>query len=322
MPGVRRSTATSCRARTGRRHPVRRRGDPHVHARPIDGSIELWRVAIADGSLERLTTGRHSISAFDQVDWSAGRSRTAWLRSSPTELSDLWVRDGHGGAPRRLTDLNRDLSPRSSCASRSSAGSTVDGRRIQGWFLAGRRQSPRHRPSKGVGRAAANGRRPARHPDPRRPAHPLRLGADARVPAPRRHREWASSSRTRAAPRATAATSTRRTSAIGARARCATSWPGIDALVADGLADPDRLGAHRRLVRRLPDELDPRPRRPVRRGDDLPLGERHGAPDADRRHCERLLVDVRVPDDALGRPGLLPRDLTDHVRRLRSGRRS
>ena len=35
---------------------------------------------------------------------------------------------------------------------------------------------------------------------------------------------------------------------------------GVDALVADGLADPDRLGRHRRLVRRLPDELDRRPR--------------------------------------------------------------
>ena len=104
---------------------------------PIDGSVELWRVATDDGALERLTAGRHSISGFDQVDLGAGRSRTAWLRSSATELNDLWVRDGAGGAARRLTHLNQETFAEIELAAPVERWVTVDGRRIQGWFLAG-----------------------------------------------------------------------------------------------------------------------------------------------------------------------------------------
>ena len=103
---------------------------------PIDGSMELWRVATADGAVERLTEGRHYISAFDQVDLGRGRSRTAWLRSSPTELSDLWVRDGASGAPRRLTDLNGDVLRDVTLVEPVERWAEVDGRRIQGWYLA------------------------------------------------------------------------------------------------------------------------------------------------------------------------------------------
>jgi dipeptidyl aminopeptidase/acylaminoacyl peptidase len=104
---------------------------------PIDGSVELWRVATADGKVERQTTGQHSISAFDQVDLGGGRTRTAWLRSSPTELSDLWVRDGASGAPRRLTELNADALADIELREPVERWVTVDGRRIQGWFLPG-----------------------------------------------------------------------------------------------------------------------------------------------------------------------------------------
>ncbi len=103
---------------------------------PVDGSVELWTVATADGTIERRTTGRHAISAFDQVDLGRGRRRTVWLRSSPTELSDLWVRDGDGGAPRRLTDLNRDDHAEIEFREPVERWVTVDGRRVQGWFLA------------------------------------------------------------------------------------------------------------------------------------------------------------------------------------------
>ncbi len=103
---------------------------------PIDGSVELWRVATADGSVERLTTGHHSIGAFDQVDLGGGRTRTAWLRTSATELNDLWVRDGATGAPRRLTDLNHDACAEIELREPAERWVTVDGRRIQGWYLA------------------------------------------------------------------------------------------------------------------------------------------------------------------------------------------
>jgi dipeptidyl aminopeptidase/acylaminoacyl peptidase len=115
---------------------------------PIDGSVELWRVATADGKVERQTTGQHSISAFDQVDLGGGRTRTAWLRSSPTELSDLWVRDGASGAPRRLTELNADALADIELREPVERWVTVDGRRIQGWFLPGLADG---RPARGAG---------------------------------------------------------------------------------------------------------------------------------------------------------------------------
>ena len=104
---------------------------------PIDGSVELWRVATGDGSVERLTTGHHAIGAFDQVEIDHGQATTAWLRSSPTELNDLWARDGKAGAPRRLTDLNRDALDDVELRTPVERWVTVDGRRVQGWFLPG-----------------------------------------------------------------------------------------------------------------------------------------------------------------------------------------
>ncbi|HEX2754684.1 MAG TPA: S9 family peptidase [Candidatus Limnocylindrales bacterium] len=106
---------------------------------PIDGSVEIWRVATRDGSLERLTTGHHAIGAFDQVDLGGAGSavRTAWLCSSPTALNDLWLRDGATDAPRRSTDLNHAALAEIELREQVERWSIVDGRRIQGWFLAG-----------------------------------------------------------------------------------------------------------------------------------------------------------------------------------------
>jgi acylaminoacyl-peptidase len=103
---------------------------------PRDGSMELWRISIADGEVEQLTTGRQAISGFDQVTIGRGRARTAWLRSSATELADLWLRDGHGGAARRLTELNRDVFGEIELREPVERWATVDGRPIQGWYLA------------------------------------------------------------------------------------------------------------------------------------------------------------------------------------------
>jgi dipeptidyl aminopeptidase/acylaminoacyl peptidase len=102
---------------------------------PDRGSEELWRISTADGAVERLSTGTHVISAFDQVGLSRGRTRTAWLQSSPTELADVWLRDGTTGAPRRLTGLNRDVLAEVELRQPVERRTTVDGREIQGWFL-------------------------------------------------------------------------------------------------------------------------------------------------------------------------------------------
>jgi dipeptidyl aminopeptidase/acylaminoacyl peptidase len=110
-------------------------GDWLTFLAPIEGSYELWRVATKDGSVERLTTGRHSIRSFHQVDLGRGRTRTAWLRASATELNDVWVRDGGTGAPRRLTNLNKDVLDEIELREPVERWVEVDGRRIQGWFL-------------------------------------------------------------------------------------------------------------------------------------------------------------------------------------------
>jgi len=112
---------------------------------PIDGGYQLCRIAPADGKLERLTDGRHYISSFDQVTVSGGRVRTAYLRCAPTELSDLWVRDGLRGAPRRVTVFNDEALADVELRAPQERRVTVDGREIQGWFIPGAdaKRSPR-----------------------------------------------------------------------------------------------------------------------------------------------------------------------------------
>jgi acylaminoacyl-peptidase len=108
---------------------------------PVDGGYELWSIATHDGDVRRLTSGRHYISAFDAV--AKGRGvRHVYLRSAPTELPDLWLQDGER-KPRRLTAFNdyalRDITLVEPVERRSE----VDGRSIQGWFLAsGGRKAP------------------------------------------------------------------------------------------------------------------------------------------------------------------------------------
>ena len=69
-------------------------GSAILFSAPIDGSYELWRIAVSDGRLERLTTGHHYISGWDAVPGPRGGSRIAYLRSSPTETPDVWLLDG------------------------------------------------------------------------------------------------------------------------------------------------------------------------------------------------------------------------------------
>ena len=74
-----------------------------VFSAPIDGAYELWRIAIADGALERLTHGQHYVSGWDARPTS-GRGRAveqiAYLRSSGTETPDVWLLEtgAKGGA--------------------------------------------------------------------------------------------------------------------------------------------------------------------------------------------------------------------------------
>ena len=148
----------------------------------------------------------------------------------------------------------------------------VAGRRIQGWFLPGL--------GHGAGRGLAAGGR-----DPRRPG--------TRSTAGRSIWEWqclvgarasASTPATRAARRATAQDFNDANFGDWGTGPMRDVMAGVDALVADGLADPERLGRDRRFVRRLPDQLDRRPRPALPGRDDLPLRQRHDHAVPDRRH--------------------------------------
>jgi dipeptidyl aminopeptidase/acylaminoacyl peptidase len=105
---------------------------------PKDGAYQLWRISTTDGALEQLTEGRHYLSSFDQVEPRAGRPKTAFIRSAPTELADIWARDGLRGELRQVTSFNAEALSDVELAEPQERHVTVDGRDIQGWFLPGR----------------------------------------------------------------------------------------------------------------------------------------------------------------------------------------
>jgi dipeptidyl aminopeptidase/acylaminoacyl peptidase len=102
---------------------------------PIDGSYELWRIAVSDGAATRLTKGRHHLSSFDATTLGQ-RTRYVYLRSIPTAPPDLWLQDGDRDA-RRLTSFNADVLDDLSLIEPIERRWEVDGRSIQGWFLPG-----------------------------------------------------------------------------------------------------------------------------------------------------------------------------------------
>ncbi len=101
---------------------------------PIDGSYELWRIGLADGRLDRLTEDRHYISGWDAGPGPRGASRIAYLRSTATEPSDVWFIDGSKD-PRRLSTFNADVLADLELVTPRERHVTVDGLDIQGWFL-------------------------------------------------------------------------------------------------------------------------------------------------------------------------------------------
>jgi dipeptidyl aminopeptidase/acylaminoacyl peptidase len=103
---------------------------------PIDGGFELWRIAVADGRVERLTRDRHYISSFDLVE-TGGRRTIAAIQSMPTELPDVHIVVGSRGAARlrRVTDLNADIRAEVELRQPIERQVTVDGRDLQGWLI-------------------------------------------------------------------------------------------------------------------------------------------------------------------------------------------
>ncbi len=117
---------------------------------PVDGSMELWRIGVDDGDLERITRDRHYLSSFDQVPGTRGESRIAFLRSTPTAPPDLHVLDvpgrrGNRSSVRstRLTELNAEVLAELSLIEPVERRYTVEARDIQGWLIpAGKGRQP------------------------------------------------------------------------------------------------------------------------------------------------------------------------------------
>ena len=103
---------------------------------PIDGGFELWRIAVDGGRVERLTNDRHYISSFDLVQ-RGRRPVIALIRSTPTQLPDVHVVEGSraSGELRRVTELNAELRAEVELREPVERHVTVDGRDIQGWLI-------------------------------------------------------------------------------------------------------------------------------------------------------------------------------------------
>ncbi len=108
---------------------------------PVRGSYELWRIALADGAVERLTVDRHYLSGWEAAA-AAGGTRVAAIRSSATALPDVHVLDlgadasaREGAGLRRITAFNDDILAEVDLRAPEEGWEAVDGREIQGWLL-------------------------------------------------------------------------------------------------------------------------------------------------------------------------------------------
>lgn len=119
-----------------------------VFAAPIRGSYEAWRVEVATKRIERLTEGRHYLSGVTASARPGGGMRLAAVRVSGTDAPDLVTADvpaealGAVAGLRRVTDLNGRTWGDVELVAPVERWHEVDGHRIQGWFLPAPSSSP------------------------------------------------------------------------------------------------------------------------------------------------------------------------------------
>jgi dipeptidyl aminopeptidase/acylaminoacyl peptidase len=109
---------------------------------PIRGSNELWRIALDDGTADRLTSDRHYLSSWEVVATAAGGARVAAIRSTATALSDVHVLDlapdgraAAGSSLRKVTAFNDAVLAGIEVRAPEEGWQTVDGHEVQGWLI-------------------------------------------------------------------------------------------------------------------------------------------------------------------------------------------
>lgn len=113
-------------------------------AAPIDGAYELWGVSVGDRTVQQLTRGDHAITRPDAARHGKGL-RVASVTMSGDETPDVAVFDlaGPGSGrkaptparPRRVSALMQPAWGDVKMSTPVSRWHETDGRRIQGWFL-------------------------------------------------------------------------------------------------------------------------------------------------------------------------------------------
>ncbi|MCV0403239.1 MAG: S9 family peptidase [Chloroflexi bacterium] len=114
-----------------------------VFGAPIEGRFELWRVELEGGRLERLTADRHHLSRISTVGTARGGTRVAAVRATPTDPPNVVVGDIPAGrltgsdrvTLRRVSNLMADAWRDIRIVNPVERWHEVDGRRIQGWFI-------------------------------------------------------------------------------------------------------------------------------------------------------------------------------------------
>jgi acylaminoacyl-peptidase len=113
-------------------------GKAVLFAAPVDGSYELWRVSLTSGKPPtRLTDGRHYLSG-----WHAAAVRgddvVAVVVSTATRLPEVHILDAARGtgtrAPRAVSALNAEVQGEIAWVEPLERWWSSDGRRVQGWL--------------------------------------------------------------------------------------------------------------------------------------------------------------------------------------------
>ena len=128
-------------------------GGSIIFAAPIEGAYELWRVRVRERQVDRLTVGEHALSRPDGVPF-GGRVCIAAVRTTadePPEIVTVEVpvaatSDGRPPHLRKVSNLMGDAWKDVAPVAPSVRWHEVDGRRIQGWFFEARRRDGRPAP--------------------------------------------------------------------------------------------------------------------------------------------------------------------------------